>query len=92
VDADRDPRCAAQVLGYDKSVYVNSRKIHCIWAPITSPLSSEPNNAMVCYSYAKTAGLFWKATVCGTPITRLLRDTPAHVRLHAGPGYDCFGR
>ncbi|MEO8367702.1 MAG: Ig-like domain-containing protein [Candidatus Solibacter sp.] len=43
----------AQVLGYDKSVYVNSRKIHCIWGAYHEPISSEPNNATVCYSYVE---------------------------------------
>jgi Bacterial Ig domain/Purple acid Phosphatase, N-terminal domain len=43
----------AQVLGYDKSVYVNSRKAHCIWGAYHQTISSEPNDATVCYSYAE---------------------------------------
>jgi hypothetical protein len=43
----------AEIYGYDKSVYVNSRNIHCIWGGYHQPLSSEPNEATVCYSYAE---------------------------------------
>jgi len=43
----------AEIYGYDKSVYVDSRDIHCIWGGYHQPLSSEPNEATVCYSYAE---------------------------------------
>jgi hypothetical protein len=43
----------AQIVGYDKSIYVDSRKIHCIWGAYHEPISSEPNNATVCYSYSE---------------------------------------
>jgi hypothetical protein len=41
----------AQIYGYDKSVYVSSRKLHCIWGGYHQTQSSEPQNATVCYSY-----------------------------------------
>jgi hypothetical protein len=42
-----------QVFGYDKSVYVNSRQLHCVWGGYHQTISSEPNEATVCYSYAE---------------------------------------
>jgi hypothetical protein len=50
IQADGFP---AQILGYDKSVYVDSRKIHCVWGAYHQTISSEPNDATVCYSYAE---------------------------------------
>jgi hypothetical protein len=40
-------------LGYDKSEYIASRKLHCVWGAYKQWLSSEHNNALVCYSYAE---------------------------------------
>jgi hypothetical protein len=42
-----------EILGYDKSEYVDSRKSHCVWGAYKQWLSSEHNNAMVCYSYSE---------------------------------------
>jgi hypothetical protein len=43
----------AQVFGYDKSVYVSSRNIQCVWGGYHQSFSSEPNNGTVCYSYSE---------------------------------------
>ncbi len=43
----------AEILNYDKSEYVSSRKLHCIWGAYKQWLSSEHNNALVCYSYSQ---------------------------------------
>jgi Bacterial Ig domain len=43
----------AQIYGYDKSVYVDSRKTHCIWGGYHQTLSSELQEATVCYSYSE---------------------------------------
>jgi hypothetical protein len=45
----------AQILNYDKSEYISSRKLHCIWGAYKQWLSSEHNNALVCYSYPENA-------------------------------------
>ena len=43
----------AQIVGFDKLTYVNSRKIHCIFGNYHQALSSEPDSATVCFSYAE---------------------------------------
>lgn len=43
----------AEILNYDKSEYISSRKMHCVWGAYRQYLSSEHNNAIVCYSYAE---------------------------------------
>jgi hypothetical protein len=43
----------AEILNYDKSEYISSRKLHCIWGAYKQWLSSEHNNALVCYSYSE---------------------------------------
>ncbi len=40
-----------EILNYDKSEYISSRKLHCIWGAYKQYLSSEHNNAIVCYSF-----------------------------------------
>jgi len=43
----------AEILNYDKSEYISSRKLHCVWGAYKQWLSSEHNNAIVCYSYSE---------------------------------------
>jgi hypothetical protein len=40
-----------EILNYDKSEYISSRKLHCVYGAYRQYLSSEHNNAIVCYSY-----------------------------------------
>jgi hypothetical protein len=40
-----------EVLGYDKSIYVSSKAIHCVWGSYHQVLTSELQQATVCYSY-----------------------------------------
>jgi hypothetical protein len=46
-----------EILNYDKSEYIASRKLHCIWGAYKQWLSSEHNDAIVCYSYAENKWL-----------------------------------
>ena len=43
----------AEILNYDKSEYVASRNLHCVWGAYKQYLSSEHNNALVCFNYAE---------------------------------------
>jgi hypothetical protein len=40
-----------EIMNYDKSEYISSRKLHCVFGAYKQYLSSEHNNAIICYSY-----------------------------------------
>ncbi len=39
------------ILGYDKTEYVSSKALHCIWGAYHEAIGSEPNQGLACYSY-----------------------------------------
>ena len=40
-----------EVVGYDTTSYVAALHAHCVWGAYHQSISSEPNDALVCYSY-----------------------------------------